>query len=339
MKIVVYGSERRVGAVIGEQVVDLNRACAKHLHERAGEPRARAMADALTPANLGAFIESGPRALDASQKAIDYLLNEASDRHGLAGGRVLHQLSEVKLHGPKPSPGSRIACAGGNYAQHTAGITAGMTGEQITAEEMRERSRAAGMWGFWKIGHEVVGPDEDVIYPGRTQRFDYEGEIAIVLGKRGKDWTQAQARDAVWGVTILVDWSIRDSGGQPRGMSFNLGKNFDTATSLGPCIIVAELDAQSMDLETKVNGEIRQHYNTDEMTFSFAEYTEFLARDFTFLPGDIISGGTGSGTALDSSKRNADGSIPPDRFLKAGDTVEVSSPKVGLLRNRIVAKD
>jgi acylpyruvate hydrolase len=338
MRIVVYGPDRRVGALAGEQVIDLNRATSKHLHEKAGEPLPRAMASAVVPADLGAFIQSGPRALETSQKAIDYVLNEAYDQRSILGGRVIYQVNEVKLHGPKPSPGSRIACAGGNYAQHTAGITSGMSGEQVTAQEMHERARAAGMWGFWKVGPDVVGPDEEVMYPARTQRFDYEGEIAIVLGKRGKDWTQAQARDAVWGVTMLVDWSIRDGGGQPRGMSFNLGKNFDTCTSLGPCIVVGELDPQDIELETRVNGEVRQHYSTREMTFSFAEYTEFLARDFTFLPGDIISGGTGAGTALDSSKRNPDGTLPPDRFLKPGDTVEVSSPKIGLLRNSIVEK-
>ncbi|MFI5267688.1 MAG: fumarylacetoacetate hydrolase family protein, partial [Chloroflexota bacterium] len=252
MKIVVYGVERRVGAVMGEQVVDVNRACAKYLHERLGEPRAWAMANALTPADLGAFIDSGPRALENSQKAIEYVLKEADNKLGLAGGRLLHALSEVKLHAPKPSLASRIACAGGNYAQHSAGMQTAQGGETMTAQQMYEKARAAGMWGFWKVGRDAVGPDEDVIYPSRTKRMDYEGEVAVILGKAGKDVTQAQAKDMVWGVTLLNDWSIRDGRGQPRGMSFNLGKNFDTSTSIGPCIIVGELDPLSVDVQTTV---------------------------------------------------------------------------------------
>jgi 2-keto-4-pentenoate hydratase/2-oxohepta-3-ene-1,7-dioic acid hydratase in catechol pathway len=338
MKIVVYGVERRVGAVVGDQVIDVNRACAKYLHERQGEPRAWAMANALTPADLGAFIDSGPRALEHSQKAIEYILKEADGKLGLAGGRLVHALSEVKLHAPKPSPASRIACAGGNYAQHSAGMQTAQGGETVTAQQMYDKARAAGMWGFWKVGREAVGPEEDVTYPSRTQRMDYEGEVAIILSKAGKDVTQAQAGDMVWGITLLCDWSIRDGRGQTRGMSFNLGKNFDTSTSIGPCVIVGELDPQNVDVQTTVNGDVRQKYNSKDMTFSFAEYIEYLSQDFTFLPGDVVSGGTGAGTAMDSSPRNPDGSSPPDRFLKPGDAVEVSSPQIGVLRNNIVAK-
>jgi acylpyruvate hydrolase len=297
------------------------------------------MANAIAPADLLAFIESGPRALDSAQKAVDYLLKEAGDRLGLAGGTILHALADVKLHAPRPGLGNRIACAGGNYAQHSAGMAVAHGGSPITPEQIREDARKAGMWGFWKVGLDVVGPDGDVVYPSRTQRFDYEGEVAVVLGKRGKDLTESQARDLIWGVTMLCDWSIRDSGGKPRGMSFNLGKNFDTATSLGPCIIVGELDPQNVDLETKINGELRQRYNSRDMTFSFAEYIAFLSEDFTLLPGDIVSGGTGAGTAMDSSPRNAEGVSAPDKFLKPGDAVEISSPRVGVLRAQIVAKD
>ena len=339
MKIVVYGPEQRVGAVIGEQVIDLNRACAKYLHERQSEPRAWAMAVALAPADLGAFIESGPRALESAQKAIDYVLQEAGDRRGLNGVAVLHELSDVKLHAPKPSAASRIACAGGNYAQHAAGMAAAHGRESITPEAIREEARKAGMWGFWKVGLDVLGADGEVIYPARTQRLDYEGEVAVILGKRGKDLSQVQARDMVWGVTLLCDWSIRDGGGKPRSVNFNLSKNFDTSTSLGPCIIVGELDPQNVDVETKVNGEVRQRYNSRDMTFSLAEYIEFLSQDFTFLPGDIVSGGTGAGTAMDSSPRGADGSSSPEKFLKPGDAVEVSSPRIGSLRAQILSKN
>src|SRR5947207_1678758 len=129
MKIVVFGPRRRTGALVGDQVIDLNNACAKYLHEKKSEARAQAMADVLAPADLAGFIEGGARALDSVHEVLDYVAT-AGGQHGLNGAPLSHPVANVKLHGPKPSPASRIACAGGNYAQHTAGITAGMTGEQ-----------------------------------------------------------------------------------------------------------------------------------------------------------------------------------------------------------------
>ena len=138
-------------------------------------------------------------------------------------------------------------------------------------------------------------------------------------------------------MTLLHDWSIRD-GMTPstRPMSYNLAKNFDRSTSMGPCIVVGELDPRSVDVQLRVNGTLRQEYNTREMIFSFGEVLEYLSRDFTFVPGDVIAGGTSVGTAADQTKRAADGSRPKDLFLKVGDVVEVSSPGIGVLRNRIV---
>jgi 2-keto-4-pentenoate hydratase/2-oxohepta-3-ene-1,7-dioic acid hydratase in catechol pathway len=103
--------------------------------------------------------------------------------------------------------------------------------------------RNAGFWGFWKLGREIVGPDGELIYPERCNRLDYEGEIAIVLGKRGADLKVSQLKDYVWGVTMLADWSIRAPRETPGGpLNFNFPKNFDTSCSMGPCIAVGEVD-------------------------------------------------------------------------------------------------
>jgi acylpyruvate hydrolase len=185
----------------------------------------------------------------------------------------------------------------------------------------------------------MVGPDGEVIYPARADRLDYEGELAIVLGKRGIDIKPATAREYIWGVTLLGDWSIR-SPGEPNGhYKFAMTKNFDTSCSLGPCIAVGETDPFATDVETLVNGERRQAFNTRDMVFSFGEYLEYLSRDLTLYPGDIISGGTAAGTAADSSPRLPDGTSPPERYLKPGDTVEIRSPAVGSLRAKVVTKN
>ena len=117
-------------------------------------------------------------------------------------------------------------------------------------------------------------------------------------------------------------------------------KNWDGSASVGPCTLVGEInDPQNIDFQTLVNGELRQSGNTSGMTFSFAEYLEYATRDVTFTAGDMIAAGTCKGTAMDSTQRVEGGGFASDKlFLKVGDAVEVSSPLIGTLRNRIVAQ-
>ena len=107
---------------------------------------------------------------------------------------------------------------------------------------------------------------------------------------------------------------------------------------MGPCIAVGEADPTNIDVETLVNGEYRQRFNTRDMVFTFGEYLEYLSRDFTLYPGDVISGGTAAGTAADLSELLADKTSAPERFLKPGDVVEMRSPSIGALRTRVVSK-
>jgi 2-keto-4-pentenoate hydratase/2-oxohepta-3-ene-1,7-dioic acid hydratase in catechol pathway len=340
VKIVVFGPERRVGALRGELVVDLSFAFAKFLKERQNERHPTLLASALVPNDLARFIDGGSRTLENAQAAVDHLFGDTHDLLGANGETLVHQVSEVRLHAPRPD-GSRIACAGGNFADHLAGMAAmgllpgagAMSIEQATA-----RIRDNGIWGFWKVGRVAAGPDEEVPYPGRADRLDYEGEVAIILGKQGKDVPAHAAKDLVWGVTLLGDWSIR-SPREPEGpLKFGMAKNFDQSCSLGPCIVVGELDPEDIDVETWINGERRQRFNTRDMVFSFWKYIEYLSRDLTLYPGDIVSGGTAAGTAADSSPRLPDGQFAPERFLKPGDVVEIGSPQIGTLRARIVPK-
>jgi 2-keto-4-pentenoate hydratase/2-oxohepta-3-ene-1,7-dioic acid hydratase in catechol pathway len=318
MKIVVFGPEKRVGALVGNRVIDLNRA------------------NTRIPARLLNFIEAGTPALDDARRAVEQFANTPA-RDG-DDNKVVHSLSEVKLHAPWPE--RRIACVGGNYAAHLLGMWANRLGKtDITVEEVTREAKKAGQWGFWKVPAEVAGPDDTIPFPKRVTYFDYEGEIAIVIGKRGKNISADKIRDFVWGVTLFHDWSIRDGGGTDRMVSYNLQKNFDGAVSMGPCIVAGELDHQDVDAETRVNGVVRQSYNTGEMIWPFGEVLEYLSQDFTFVPGDVIAGGTSAGTAADKSRRGPDGKRPLDLFLKVGDVVEVSSSKIGRLSNKIVASD
>jgi 2-keto-4-pentenoate hydratase/2-oxohepta-3-ene-1,7-dioic acid hydratase in catechol pathway len=328
MKIVVFGPDPRVGALEGERVIDLNRAFASYLREQRGDPNSQAHADERIPTRLESFILLGPAALDAAARAVEHAAKSGAQA-------VFHDVKSVKLHAPWPQ--RRIACVGGNYAAHLAGMWGGRPGVTGDLAQITRMAKEEGQWGFWKVPHAVAGPDEAIPFPKRTKRFDYEGEVAIVIGKRGKDIRAGQIDDYVWGVSLFHDWSIRDGGSLAKPVSYNLAKNFDGSASMGPCIVVGELDHRSIDVETHINGEGRQKYNTKEMIWPFDEVLEFLSRDFTFVPGDVIAGGTSAGTAADMSRRHTEGAQSPNLFLKVGDVVEVSSPQIGKLSNRIVS--
>jgi 2-keto-4-pentenoate hydratase/2-oxohepta-3-ene-1,7-dioic acid hydratase in catechol pathway len=306
MKIVVFGDQARVGAWVGDRILDLQRS------------------NPSMPAGLRHFIEAGQRALDDAQRAIDTI--------GSAPDDAVFGVGEVRLLAPWPE--RRIACVGGNFADHLRGME---RGESKTIEQVTQQARANGQWGFWKVPDRVSGPNDAVAYPRRTEYFDYEGEVALVIGKRGKDIAASRLDEFVWGVTLFNDLSIRDGMGSTRPMSYNLAKNFDGSTVMGPAIAVGEVAPSAVDLETCVNGEVRQRFNSRDMVFSFAEVLEYLARDFSFVPGDVIAGGTAAGTAADKTQRLPDGTRPKDLFLKVGDEVTVSSPQIGELRTRIVA--
>ena len=335
MKIVIFGPERRLGALAGDCVIDLNRGFARYLEER-GDRNPNEHAAERLPPDLKSFIENGPLALENAQHVIDHFGGIGCEDGGELSD-VVHSRSRLKLHAPWPE--RRIACVGGNYAAHLLGMWANRLGKtDVTLEEVAREAKKAGQWGFWKVLAEIAGPEDRIPFPKRVTYFDYEGEAAIVIGKRGKNISADQVGHYIWGVTSFHDWSIRDGGGTDRAVSYNLQKNFDGAASMGPCIVVGELNPQNVDVETRINGVVRQSYNTREMIWSFGEVLEFLSQDFTFVPGDVIAGGTSAGTAADQSRRS-EGKRPLDLFLKIGDVVEVSSPRIGALSNQIVSSE
>lgn len=297
--------------------------------------RADAHADAALPADLASFIEEGRSALDAAYAALDHHASHP-DPLGARFERIVHVLAGVKLHAPLPRADSRLAMAGGNFADHLRGYLARAKNLHLTSDEAHRRIRRDGPWGFWKLPGTVIGPDETMIYPERARFLDYEGEVAVVIGPGGHDIPERRAPRHIWGYTLVNDWTIFGSHEQPRALSLNLAKNFDTSCSLGPCIVVDEIDdPQDVAVETWVNGELRQQGTTRDMVFSFAEYIAHVSRDVTLAPGDVVSAGSPAGTAGDSSEYDAEGNPSDALFVHRGDEVEVSSPCVGALRNRV----
>jgi 2-keto-4-pentenoate hydratase/2-oxohepta-3-ene-1,7-dioic acid hydratase in catechol pathway len=329
MKIVTFGPQKRVGLLRDNRVMDVNKAVRTCLTEKLGAENAALRAESAAPPNLCAFIEAGAEALELAEESF-VQLRQSTDTS---------IFTPIALAGIEaPWPGRRIACAGSNYAEHIQRFMANI-GQPATRDEIEKDWRSAGLQGFWKLSHEVIADGGNITYPARSTRLDYEAEVAIVIGKKGKDIQIEDAPSYIWGVTLFNDWTDRDAI-RPLKMplSFNLGKNFDCCASLGPSISARGVDPQDVSVSLTVNGQERQSFCTRDMIFSFAEFIAGLSRDFTLLPGDIIAGGTGAGTAMDSSKYDNNRKALPDLFLKAGDEVAVSSPSIGVLRNRIVAK-
>jgi 5-carboxymethyl-2-hydroxymuconate isomerase len=209
----------------------------------------------------------------------------------------------------------KILCIGVNYANRNEEYKDGS-----------EQPKYPSM--FFRTPGSFVGSGEALMRPSVTQQFDYEGEIALVIGKEGRRIAKETAHEYIAGYTLCNEGTARE---WTRHAKFNVtqGKNFDASGSLGPWMVTAdEIDpAKPLHLTTKVNGETRQDDTTANLIFSFADLLAYITIFTTLKPGDIVVTGTpvGAGARFD-----------PPRWLKAGDVVDVSVPEIGTLTNRVV---
>ena len=180
---------------------------------------------------------------------------------------------------------------------------------------------------YYKGNHRsVTGPEETLEWPSFTEKLDFELEVACVLGKRGRDLSEADAQKVIFGYTVMNDWSARDL--QAKEMSAWLGpaKSKDFATSLGPCVVTSdEFDPASARLLARVNGEVWGAGHLADARWSFAQMIAYVSRDEDVWPGDVYGSGTfGGGCGLDQG-----------RFLSPGDVVELEVEGIGVLRNTV----
>jgi 5-carboxymethyl-2-hydroxymuconate isomerase len=181
---------------------------------------------------------------------------------------------------------------------------------------------------FFRTPDSFVGSGVPLIKPGVTEQFDYEGEIALVIGKGGRRIERARAHEHIAAYTLCNEGTARE---WTRHSKFNVmqGKNFDATGSLGPWMVTADAidPGKPLHLTTKVNGETRQDDTTDSLIFTFADLIAYVTIFTTLKPGDIIVTGTPTG---------AGGRFDPPKWLRAGDTVEITVPEIGTLRNTVV---
>lgn len=222
------------------------------------------------------------------------------------------KLDHVVFHQVVPDT-ARIICVGKNYRDHAKE----MGGEPPANPNL-----------FVRTPKSLVGHNQSIVCPSVSTQFDYEGELAVIIGKGGRRIPADRALGHVAGYTCFMDGSVRDY----QKHSFTAGKNFDSSGACGPWLVLATAvpDPQALAIETRVNGQVMQRASTAEMIYSVAEIIAYCSI-FTHLePGDVIATGTPAGVAA--------GRTPPP-WLRPGDRVEVEIERIGVLANTVIAEN
>lgn len=307
---------RRFGAVLpagpnAGDIVDLNRALALKLaFEDVGAPEVEA--DSLVPPDALRFLLRFERALPAAREALAFVLDalERYDAPDLARAGVVEPRARVRLCAPVPRPGKILAVAR-NYAAHAAEAGGKPPGEPVL---------------FLKPGSAVVGPGDDIVIPRTCQQVDFEGELAVVIGRRAHCVSSERALGYVAGYTVANDVSARDFQ-NVRGQSF-IGKACDSFAPLGPVLVSADAipDPQDLGLRTVLSGELMQAARTKEMVFPVSDLIAFASGLMTLEPGDVLLTGTPAGVGAHRK---------PPRWLVPGDVVEIEIERIGRLHNHV----
>lgn len=337
MKLVTFKvhTEERLGAYVGERIVDINSAYALYLKDEGREyPHLRA--EALAPSNMIRFLEGGEESRVAAGKALDFLKNKSEDVVGIHGEAIFLSKKQVRLCAPVPTPG-KVYCMAVNYYDHVTERIKDAV--QREAEIKRLKALNIDVPIIFQKPPSLVCPTESpIIKPRNSNKVDYECELAVIIGKKGKYIPREEAYDYIGGYTVFIDVSFRDQG-FPQDVEFNMykqdinwtkGKGMDNAAPMGPCLVtrdeIPDPYKPPLRLVTRVNGQVRQNNDTSWMIIGIPRIIEYLSNGTTLEPGDVIATGTVAGVA---------GSWP-DGFLKIGDSVECEIQPIGILRHRVI---
>ena len=250
------------------------------------------------PGDMLELLRSGPGAIERAADAV------------ADGPRI--PLSSAHLIAPVPHP-AKVLAIGMNYSDHIAELG---------------RERPEYQYWFNKQRTCITGPGAPVVVPRVSNMVDYEGELAVVIGRRSRYLSVDRATDVIAGYTVMNDVSVRDW--QWRSPTFTMGKSFDTHGPMGPWIVTPDEidDPQDLGIRTWVNDDLRQDSSTSQMIFSVAEQIAYLSNGFTLEAGDVVLTGTPAGVGAASE---------PPRWLAPGDVVRITIDRVGTLENPVVA--
>ena len=313
MRFVTYSrkNQQRIG-LIGpqEQIIDLAEVNRRYL--KGGNQ--------TFLASMQAFIDAGPKAVAVARKAEKYVAGKTADEQKkLVGAGALVKPNQAKILAPIPNPKKNVVMLGINYREHVD--------EGARARELEIKYPEWPVF-FTKPATSVIGNLGKVVNHKVTTKLDWEVELAVVIGKKGRDIPKEKAYDYVFGYTVCLDMTARELQRQ-HGQWFK-GKSLDTFCPMGPWIVhkSALPDPQQVRLICRVNGEVMQDGNTRDMIFDIPTTIESLSAGLTLEPGDMISTGTPSGVGF--------ARVPPV-FLKPRDKVEGEVEGIGILQVDIVA--
>jgi 2-keto-4-pentenoate hydratase/2-oxohepta-3-ene-1,7-dioic acid hydratase in catechol pathway len=259
-------------------------------------------------------------ALDAPT-LLDVIRAQAAHGSVPASSAGQYELSAVQLHAPIPRPAKNVFCVGRNYAAHV---------KEGAAAYNREVKLPEVPVFFTKAPTTVSGPFDDVpLHADVTQQLDWEVELAVVIGREGRNISRADALSHVFGYSVLNDITGRDL--QQRHTQWFKGKSLDGSCPIGPVIVTADEfgDPQAKRVSLRINGVTKQDATTADMIFPVATIIEWLSKGLTLEPGDIIATGTPEGVGMGRT---------PQEWLQAGDIVEAEVDGIGVIRNRIVER-
>jgi len=257
--------------------------------------------------SMRALIEGGAEALAEVRELAALKLHAA------------HKLSDLRILPPLPRLNGNIVCVGWNYLEHFS--------EGAAFRDPKQKLPDHPVF-FTKGVSALNGPFDPIPYDAAiTDQLDWEAELAVVIGRSGRNITEVEAPDYVFGYTVINDVSARDLQKTRHGGQWFKGKSLDGTAPMGPWIVpAADFDASAARLVTRVNGVVKQDGNTRDMYFKIPRIIAELSRGMTLQPGDIISTGTPSGVGM--------GRTPPE-WLKPGDVLETEIEGLGTLRNVI----
>lgn len=280
-----------IGMIQGEKAIHINK-IAKELFQTD------------IPTNMISFIEHF--------HYFEHIIKEIIEEKG--HDAFSYSIEETEILAPIPRPSKNVFCVGKNYRDHAI-------------EMGSEQDIPTNLMMFSKAPTAVVGPDAPILrHEDVTDELDYEGELAVIIGKKGKSISKDDAFHHVFGYTILNDITARDL--QSKHKQFLIGKSLDTSCPMGPFIVhKSEIEnAANLHIETRVNGEIRQDGNTEQFIFPIEEIIATLSKGTTLEPGDIIATGTPAGVGK---------GFNPPKFLSSGDIIEITVEGIGTLRNKV----
>ncbi len=271
-------------------------------------------------------------------KAVRYTDPSGEARIGRLDGETITDAGPAGPQGFVPSPEAWAALAAAAGPEHALGdvtLAHPVEPRKILAIGLNYRSHAeeseleipAVPVVFAKFPSCLIGSGQDIVIPREETRPDFEGELAVVIGRPTYRATGDDALAAIGGITAVHDVSGRRAQLETPLRQFTLGKSFDTFTPMGPVIASLDgVDLADVDVRTTVSGEVMQDASTRDLIFSVVELVEYLTRGITLMPGDVIATGTPGGVG---------DSRDPRRYLREGDVVEISVGGVGTLRNAV----